>query len=247
MSISYEVDDKTLNQNFKKWAKKFGDSNKQAVARLAVSVARETAILVEPRGKSKKPIVGAIMKDARKNIVGIPAKGFTKLTQKRSPGFKFDHQWVTLRSHQLLRDKGEINAFIERTRDGKGRVRKLPANHRGVCRKKDFNAALVERKKWAGEAKGSFIGAGLKAARFQRGGSRLTIGKNFMAFAQKHADEGTAKRKLTLRGPSINLRSFAEHTKSKRILPFSAPREAARRAWKNTAGWYRRAIKELEK
>lgn len=247
MSFSMEVDEAALRRNFSKWQKKFGDSAAQAVSRLSVGVARETAILVEPKGKSKKKVVNGIVAGARSNIVAIPARDFNKLSAKRRPGFKFGHRWVTLDADQLLRGESEIQRFIEANRDGRGRVRKLSPERKAVAKKGDFNKVLVKRKRLAGIAKGSVLGAGMRAARFQRGGRRLSIGKNFMAWAQKHAGFGTAKRRRRAFGPEIRLISEARHTRNNDIVSQQDVKEASRRAWRKTLAWYRHAMRELDK
>jgi len=246
--VKLELTAKIDPKKFAKFRKKFGDTSNQALLRVAVGAAREAAILTEVRGKSKKKQIDSIVTGARINIVAIPGRDFNKLASKRRPGFQFNRQWVRLRPNQLLRDADAVNEFIEKQRDGRGRVQKLKARDKAVCRKPDMTKTLVRRKKLAGVAKGSWIGAAKKASRLSRGPQRAKIGKNFLSWAQKHSDKGTARFRRAMLGRSeVRLISKAPATRRKAIFSQMAGREAIRRAWKNALAWYRRAARRIDK
>lgn len=239
MNLDFRIDDHKLRKSFDQWSKAFGDSNVQAVSRLAVSMAIQTAILVTPRGKSKKQIVENIATGANANIVGLAASAFSKIAKSKRPAFKFGSAWSTLDQSQILRSVEEVNAFIEANRGKQhGRVKKLPPARRAICKSSDLKKVITLRKKLAGKAKGSFLGAGVKAATWQRGGNRLSVGKNQMAWAQKHADLGRATLKKSMFNPEARIISLAGHTRSKRILPPDIIPEASKRAWKNVLKFY---------
>tara|TARA_R100000655_G_scaffold35628_1_gene69254 strand:+ start:6886 stop:7623 length:738 start_codon:yes stop_codon:yes gene_type:complete len=226
------------------FSKRFGETSNQSLLRVGVQTAKEVAELTTPLGRSKKLITQNIITGARINVVDVVARRFNALAKRARPRFKMRNKWVALPSNQILRDAGEVDRFIEKNRNSKGRVKKLQPEKRAVCKTSDMNKTLVRRKKLAGIAKGSWIGAGKKLARRARGSNPPRIGKNFMAWTQKHADKGTAKLKTALLGKShVLLISNAPHTKDKGIVPPRLANDAVKRGWRKTLNWYRREVK----
>lgn len=241
MSLTFEIDRVKTQGVLRELAKDFGDTEKQATARYAVAIARSAAEETEAKGRSKKKQFNAIEAGARANIVPIPARDFNRMRKNPKPRFKFGNQWVTLREDQMLEDEGEISSFIERNRDDQGRVRKVGSKDRAVCKSRDMNKVIRERKKRAGMGKGGWLGAGIAAGRMQRGGERITIGKNFISWAQKHAGLGRARR----RGKSILLVNRARHSRG--ISPRRIPRAAEIKGLRSVINFYRRSLKARER
>ena len=226
------------------FSKHFGETSNQSLLRVGVQTAKEAAELTMPIGRSKKLITQNIITGARINVVDVVARRFNALAKRAKPRFKMRNKWVALPPNQILRDAGEVDRFIEKHRNAKGRVEKIQPEERAVCKRSDMNKTLVRRKKLAGIAKGSWIGAGRKLARRARGPNPPRIGKNFMNWTQKHADKGNGKLRTALLGKShVLLISNAPHTKDKGILPPRLVKDAVKRGWKKTLNWYRREVK----
>lgn len=232
----------------RRFSRQFGDTSNDALVRVAVITAREAAVLTQVKGKSKKKQIDAIITGAKVNVVGVEARKFNEIVRKRRPSIKIGERWVNLRASQILRSPDEINEFIERSRGKDGRTKKKPAEEKGVAKKADLGRVIVQRKKRAGEAKGSWLGAGQNASRFQRGASPERIGRNFIAWAQKHAGQGQARMKRALLGRSeVRLISKAEHTAKSAIFSKSDASRALAAAWRKAAVWYRREVKRRDK
>ena len=235
-----------FREKLQRLSRDFGDDADQATARLAVSMAREIAILTPPRGKDKKAILGAIITDAWRVVMVIPGKFFNHLTKTARPRINMGKGgWQAIRPSQLTRSDRDIYDHIESHRDGKGRVREFKnrqVSMQLITTKPTMNKVLRRRRKLAGVAKGGFLGAGMAAARFQKGADRVSIGKNFMAWAQKHRNLGTARR---IKAGEIELRNSARNSGA--LVGIGEADLAHERAWKNTERWYRRAIKAREK
>jgi len=243
--IVYRADTEKFRRTLKGYGRRFKDSNWQLTCRLAVSVARELAVLTEPRGKGKKAIVAAIEADARRAVVPLSARTFQAARRR---GRIWDgRQYVAVPADRFLEDEDAVWRAIEVARGRGGRVRKGLTGGPAVTRRPVFLRVLRKRRKLAGIAKGSWLGAGMEAARFQRGAARLSIGRNFMSWAQKHARFGRARRRRRGWRAGIELVSLARHTRRREIFPVGVEDEAVARAFRNTANWYRRALKEAEK
>lgn len=225
-------------------AKRMGDDAWQAVVRIAVGTAREMARVTYPRGASKKPIIRVIERDARRAVEAVPAKFFASL-ERATPGrrqVKFDMVRHKIRKDQLERGEEEINAWIEAARTGRGTVRReLPPPIKMVAPQPAFNRVLRRRRKLAGVTKGGWLGAGMEAARMQKGADRLSIGKNFMSWAQKWRRVGRATRtgnRVLLANRSV----AAGHLNNPGQV-----QEALKWGYQKTRAWYSKAIRDLEK
>lgn len=231
-----------------KFRRDFGESSNEALIRIAVAAGKEAAVLTEVKGKSKKKQIDSIITGARINVVSLDAKQFNRLAALRRPSFRFHNQWVTLDSSQLLRNQGEIHSFLEDNRDSRGRVKRLPPSRKAICKRADFNKVLVRRKRLAGIAKGSWLSAAKRAARFSRKSAQPPkVGKNFITWAQKH-DLGTARFHSSILSRSfVLLISKASHTRYPSIFSRNSASVAIRRGWKKTVTWYRAAIRRGER
>ncbi len=231
--------------SMRKFQKKFGDTSNQALLRLAVSTGRECALLTHPMKNGKAVQMDAIQKGARKNIAVLPPKLFNQITKKPNPAFRFSRGaagvvWSKLTEDRILRSDREIYDFIEQTRKPNGRAGWLPYTEKAICKKGDFNKAMVRRRKLAGVTKGSWLGGHQELSKKIRGGDKPRLGKNFMNYAQKHMDKGTGKYRGKKLGKSeAHLISEAPATKDQRIFPKKNAKDAVERAWKKTYRWYR--------
>ena len=200
-------------------------------------------MMTRPPGKSKKQIVGAIEAGAIAVLSPVKAATFAKILKsgkvRRGRGGRF----VKVPPSQILAGVAKIERFIESHRGPDGRTKELSLEKKGACKTVDYRKALAARKRRAGRVKGAWLGAGIAVAR-KGGGGR--IGKSFMAWAQKHRDEGTMRYRPRTQGKSslilINRVPYASALFSR-----AAGREASRKAWKKTLTWYKRAVKKAAK
>jgi hypothetical protein len=223
--IKAKFDMGELRRSVNKAAKRFGETNRTAVSRWGVSTARELAFVTQPfgNGGTKKK-----QQDAIKAGMNAVCRPVDARTFKRSSGG--------------LNSPEEIDQWVDEHRGRNGHAR-LGGDRKAICRKADFNKALRARKTRAGMAKGSWIGAGQRIARRQRGAKRINIGKNYMGWAQKHADKGTATQTGRFRAIA-NLISKARHTRSSYVLKKSKIKGAVQKGGRNTLRWYKRAAKK---
>ncbi len=235
ISIAANVDTRSFNS----FRKKFGDTSNQALVRLGVAAAKEAAVFTAPKGRSKKKVVNGITAGAKSNVKDLAARRFNQITKKSKPAFKFRNGWVSLDQDQILRSPDEIYRFIEKHRNSKGRVKKLPSKEKAICKTADMNKTLRARRKLAGVAKGSWLGAGKALSKKSRGPQPARVGKNFMSWAQKHSKTGMMQyRPKILKKSEIRLISNARGTKD---LGVFSRRDAVRSiqiAWKKTYRWY---------
>ena len=240
LTLSAELDSKKMN----KFRRQFGESSNQALVRLGVDTAKMAAVRTQPEGKGKKKIIKSINSGANKNIAALPAKTFNYFANKRSPAFPFQGSWVRLDDSQILRGPGEIYDFVEKHRDNKGRVKSLSRGRRAICKQGDMDKAMTARRKLAGVAKGSWLGAGKSLARKSKGPEPASVGKNYMSWAQKHSDLGRAKLVKRVLGKSeAHLISKAPATKDKGIFSRDEARQSVKDSWRKTLAWYRRESK----
>ena len=243
MDVHFEAG---LREKLQKLARDFGDDADQATARLAVSVARELAILAPPRGKDKKTIIAAIVTQAWRVVIVIQSKFYTHLMKSKRPRINMGKGgWQPVSHSQFTKSDKQLYDHIESHRDGKGHVREYKNRQLSmqlITTRPAMNKVITRRRKLAGVLKGGFLGAGMAAARYQKGADRVAIGKNFISWAQKHRNMGSAKRPK--RG-QIELRNNARH--ASKLMDVLVVDLAEDRAWKNTVGWYKKAIKAREK
>tara|TARA_R100000664_G_C2720027_1_gene113802 strand:+ start:161 stop:898 length:738 start_codon:yes stop_codon:yes gene_type:complete len=240
ISVSAKLDSGKL----KTFRRKFGESSNQALVRLGVSVAKESAQLTKPMGRSKKKVIAGIVAGAKSNIADLPARKFNQVAKKKNPAFNFRAGWVRLGNDQILRSSDDVYKFIEKHRTNKGRVKKLSSRDKAICKTADMNKTLRARRKLAGVAKGSWLGAGKSLAKKSKGPDPARVGKNFMSWAQKHSGLGRATLRKRILGKSeAHLISEAVATKDKGIFSRNDAREALKRSWKKTLAWYRRETK----
>jgi len=238
ISLNAALDEKKMQR----FSRSFGDTTNQALLRLAISVSKNCAFYTNPRGKGKKKIVDAINKGARLNITALPVKEFNRHAKTNNPAQFVKGRWHKMDQSQILRSEEDVWNFIEKSRDGSksGRPKWIPSNRKAICKNKDMDAVLKRRRKLAGIAKGSWLGAFKALSIKVVGGDKPRLGKNYMNWAQKHMDMGRGKWQPKRLGKSeADLISNAPSTKDKRIFSNEDAKDAMKSAWRNTIKWYR--------
>lgn len=236
-----------LEKSLKRYAKEFGETSAQAVIRWSVQVARELAFETQPFGvrQVRKRQASAMLADAYKVIIAADkltrsGSGWTVTTTQGK------HFHAT--SDRFLGTAVAVNAWIEQHRTGKGkRCRRLATADKRICTAKVLKQALTIRMKKAGIAKGGFIGAGQEIAKAQRGENKIMIGRNFLSYAQKHSDFGSATKPANGFSPQAKLTNRAAHTSSDYVIKPSAMTKAIQFGLSKTIKWYRATLRKIDR
>ena len=246
--ISLGIDEQKLRVSLEKAAKRFGDSTKQATARLAVQTAREMAVSSQVYGKSgtKKKQDSAIEAGMRAVIVELEA---VKINARTVSGlWTSQGKRVTWPLNRYLKTPDEVNRWVDKQRGRKGHTPKgTTTENLAATSKTIFRKALRMRKLKSGMAKGGQLGAAMAAVGFQKGGQRITIGKNFLGYAQKHMRKGRARQGGAQFNPNVTLTSSVAHGGSSYVLRQSEIRKNIGFAARKTLQWYRKAAREALK
>jgi hypothetical protein len=220
-----------LERSLKRFASDFGDTSAQAVIRWSVQVCRELAVDTQPFGKSvRKKQELAIVADAYRVLFTYP-RALTS-AQKRS--------------ERSLNSAQAVNSWMDANRGKNNRTRNLGKGDRKICSLATLRKAIRIRMKVAGAAKGGFLGAGQDIARAQTGGNRITIGKNFVSYAQKQTRFGDATKPQNGFNPVATLRNNASHSSKDYVLKRSRIDSAVGFGLKKTLTWYRAAIRAID-
>lgn len=228
MKVTAQIDMKKLEASLKKAATQFGDTTEQAVARWGVQTARELALSTQPFGSAgtRKKQLQAIETGMRHVLRIVDPKAFSRS-----------------KSSNKLESPQEISEYVESMRTGgEGHTRKR-GQAMPICRDSDFKKALRMRQERAGIAKGGWIGAAQDIAKSQRGGDRITIGKNFLSWTQRHRQRGRVRKHFSPFRPSASLIHSARHTRSQYVLRRTDANRAIEWGAKKTLTWYRIAAK----
>lgn len=233
MRLEVRVNTAVVTAKLRRLAKEFGDTNEQAIARLAVSCARNLAFETEPWGKKgTKAIQEASILQGIKKIVRIVTPA------------KMEQLKRTRRAH-LIQSGQELNQHIESLRAEGGLVPSIPHANLVRVTEATVKKCFTIRRKLAGMAKGGWLGAGIKAAQMQTGGDRIAIGKNYLGYTQKHAHFGS----VFFRGGTMStryaiLKNAVAHTGKRSVLPADKENRAKDQAVYNLERWYRIAIRK---
>jgi hypothetical protein len=238
-----DIDRPKLERSLKRFAKDFGETNAQALVRWSVNACRELAFETQVwgRSKTKGKQEGAILADSYNVLLVVD-----KLTPAgRSYRVQNQGKSYSVRADQVLTDAEAINDWIEvnRTRR-RGRTAKLPPTERMVCDAATHKKAMRVRYARAGMAKGGWIGAGQDIATAQKGQDRITIGKNYLSYAHKHAKFGSAKRPRGGWSPFAEITNRVAHSSNKNVLTSAAPARAFAWSLKKTVKWYATALRK---
>lgn len=190
--MEIKVDMRDVGTTLDIFAESVGETTEQATVRLAVGVARGLAEYTQPRtlktkGKRKAKAAATM----RRVVEPVEPKFFTALKRGRYKRIKIGLEWVEVDPRRMLESVQDVWDVVERNRDkATGKTRKLNPSEKYLCRRSVFNKVATKRERLWGVAKGSWIGAGQSAAKKQKGLDRISIGKNFLSWAQRHADKG---------------------------------------------------------
>lgn len=235
MRVKAQINMQQLARSLKTMAKKYGDDQDQAVSRLAVSVGRQMAIETQAFGvNSRKKQEGAIEAGMRVACWVMENAAFKEIAKnpEKARGI-------------IVVSVSELDEKLEKLRDKKGHVKAQPQGQKLIVSKSVFNQCLKLRKKRAGKAKGAWLGAGEKAAGKQKGNNKITIGKNFMSYAQKFAHRGNARFSGgLLSSKTCTLENTYPYTKLKRVVSDAARNNSLQIATEKTLKWYKKANKE---
>lgn len=231
--IKAEVDKAELQRSLRKYSKQFGESSSQAVVRWSVQTCRELAFETLPFG-NKSGKAKAAQKAAIERDTGRVMNVVQKMPRKS-------------KNVRILKSPAQVIGWMDQNRTSDNRTKKLPKSERMVCTRRTFNAAVRLMMAHAGIAKGGFIGAGQDIARAQKGASKITIGKSYLGYTQKHSRFGRATKPRSGFKPAAKIQNTAEHTALKYVLKKSSIKKAIDFGLKKTIKWYSRTIRALDK
>lgn len=253
--IDGKIDTAQLAQSVRKWSRDFGDTNEETLARIGAEACRNLAHRCQPWGvnaKSRRTLEKAVFLDAAKVLVPVMdaaiwaqilAGDVRALPDKAG-------NWQRFNPGNVLRDKTQINAFVERKRNG-GRIKgNVPFAQRGICWHADAKAVMRERTKRAGIAKGGFLMAGLEITRIA-GKKGLGIGARFgawaVAAARAHGVNGSAVFLRSFFNPKITINNPARHSRSFRVLRQRDAKGAIEAGFKRSLSFYKRALQKMDR
>lgn len=245
--IKAELDQPKLERSLKRFSKQLGESQAQAVIRWSIQVCRELAMETQVWGKVKtrSKQEGAMYKDALNIILVVE-----RLEKTRGRGYVATNQGKSygVPARKALLDPQMVNNWIELNRTKRNaRTAELPATERMVCDQVVFKAAMKIRLARAGMAKGAWIGAGNEIARAQTGADKITIGKNFLNYAQKHKQWGDAKKPSNGWKPVAGITSKLAYSGNPRVLHRSGIDKAIKFGLSKTVKYYQKAIRAIDK
>ena len=228
--IRAEIDRQRLERSLRDFARRFGDTSAHAVARWGVQVCREMAFETQPYGAKqvKKKQEGAIFADALKVVHAVQ-----NLPRNN-------------RGDRYLHDPEAVCEWMDANRGEGRRTKRLGPAERKITTIKILKQAVKLKMAKAGIAKGGFIGAGQEIAKAQRGADRINIGRNFLSYAHKHAEEfGDAVKPRPGFTPTAILKNKAAHTSLDYVLKRTASAKAIEFGLKKTIKWYASAIRRM--
>jgi macrodomain Ter protein organizer (MatP/YcbG family) len=249
MAVSAKFDQKKLERTLKNFAKKYGETQSQAVVRWSVQTCRELAMETQVWGKVKtqQKQHGKIISDAL-NVV-LVVDNLTKSPSGK--GYTASNLGKTyyVQSKRALLTPESVNQWIEIHRVRRRRnTLKLPINERMICKKAVFNKAMTIRKKKAGMAKGGWLGAGQEIAKAQTGQDKIVIGKTFLPYAQRSGNSfGSAIKPKAGWKPAASITNSVEHTASNQVLAKTGIQRAIQFGLKKSINYYRQALRALNK
>lgn len=246
--MNIQIDTRDVGVSLDLLAEEVGETTEQATVRLAVGVARGLAEETKPKGRStvakRKKRAAAGM---RRVVEPVAPRYFTALKRGKYERIKIGGQWVPVRPDRLLDTVQDVWDAVERHRDAEGKVKKLGPEARYFCRRAVFNKVATKRARLWGVAKGSWIGAGQMIARKQQGLDRVNIGKNFLAWTQRHAKKGQATQVGRRDDTTVILASRAKSLAGDGALSTGAIHRALHRARKAMWKYYEFRLRSIRR
>lgn len=245
--ISAEVDLKELERGLVKAAAAFGEANETGISRWGVAVCRRLVTTTQAWGDgkdAKEKQQKAMIDDVYRAFVVVKNPKLVKrLKQKKLTGLRIGTVDYEFRPHQQIITADGVNLFLEANRTYKHkRVKTLGNGMKCITDESTMKAAMRIRNKRVLKGKGGWIGAGLGIAKFQKIGSRLTIGKNVGGVAHRWKSGGTASMKRDTWSPEGSLQNRFKHVSENYVLKESDINKAIIDAGKNTITWYEKAL-----
>jgi len=241
------IDMPKLERSLRRYGQAFGDTSAQAVVRWSVQTCRELGFEAQVFGKTKtkEKQIKAITTGALVVIL------VTETATKTAKGWKCKNSQGTFyaSNRKFLTSPASVNSWIDQNQSGsKGRTKKLAPEDRKVCTRKVFSQAIKIRSKRAGMAKGGWLGAGKDIANAQTGMDRVSIGKNYLGYAQTAGSKfGSARKPAPGFNPAAFVTNSVSHVSSPHVMKRSAYDKALGFGLKKTLTWYRKAIKALDR
>ena len=245
--ITTEIDQPKLERSLKRFANRLGETNGQAVIRWSIQVCRELAMETQVFGKVKtrNKQEGAMYRDALNVILVVE-----KLEKTRGRGYSATNQGSKygVQSRRALTDHQAVNDWIELNQTKRNaRTPELARSEKMVCDMKTFTAAMKIRLARAGMAKGAWIGAGMEIARAQTGTEKMSIGRNFLSYTQKHKRYGDAKKPVMGFKPAAAITNKLAYSSSSHVLQRSGITKSIQFGLKKTVTFYRRTLAAIDK
>lgn len=245
--ISANIDLRQLEKSIQKAGKDFGDTNEAAIARWGVATCRRLIGSTQVQGdgtEPKKIQQQTILKDANRVIFAVSKPKVVRMLETgKMRGLIIDGVLIKFQRHQLLMSPEAVYAWIEKNRDKKtGKTKRMKRQLKGVATERNIQSACRKRNKDIGKAKGGWIGAGQEIGKFQKGGSRITIGKNVSSYAHKWKTGGRARMKRSQWTPEGAIINTFSHVGFQRVLRNADIDKAIRDGGKNTITWYEKAM-----
>jgi hypothetical protein len=228
--IELSIDQRALTAQIVHMTSLFGDANQTGVARWGVATARRLAVETQAFGSGQEARISqekAIFKDAHKNIMIVRGDLARRVMKKKLPFFMHGGQRIMIQPYQNVTTAAGVNLFLDASRGGrKQHVIEKPATSWIVTTDAVFKSAMKARIKRAGKAKGGWIGAGKQIGEAFPRSKRITIGKNFLSYAHKHSNLGSATATASTWEPVGILNNHARHAGNSNVIKSGAMQSA---------------------
>jgi hypothetical protein len=245
--VSANVDIRELERSLTRLASDFGEANQTGIARWGVAVARRLVKVTQAWGDGKDSRVKqqeAMLKDGYRAVFVVSDPKLVKrIKTKTLTGIHSGGKLWEFRPHQILTTAKGVNDWIDMNRTSRtARVPNLPNGIKCITSDRIFMAAMRVRFRRSGKAKGGWIGAGQKIAKFQKAGSRIAIGKNVAGYAHKFSDGGAASMQKSVWEPTGIITNKYKHASQEHVLKRRDMEQALVDGGKNTIAWYEKAM-----
>jgi len=247
--ISADVDLKAVQADLVAAAAAFGECNETGIARWGVAVARRLVKETQVWGdnaKAKTTHENAMVKDAKRVAIVIQdPKLVRQIEQKKLGGLTIKGEKWKFNPRQNLTTAQGLNDWIDlnrSSRSGRPPKKGLPKGVMCITTGKVVMAAMRQRFKRIGKAKGGWIGAGQAIGTHQKKGSRITIGKNVAGYAHKHKSTGSATMKRDTWSPEGTMVNSVRHASDPHVLKPGQTEKSIVDAARNTIIWYEKVL-----
>lgn len=247
-----KVDMAKLRKSMKYWRRRFGETNRDSVARLAGFMARELAIKTQPYG-TKKSAREALQQGVRKDYMvscrQVDDGYFNKLKRQSSPTVMLDGRWTRISGKQILSKPDDVVDHVNSLRGADGKVDrgKIGPQTIGVTTEKILEKAERKAFRRVGLTKGAWLVAGRKAAKFATGKAAVSTRGWPGSVAEKSSGSGKAKAGGPSWRPFMAITNRMRQTRSSRFLRRGDIRKAFVSAYRKQLNQYRAAVRRMDK